>query len=322
VGRKFSLRAKSLQQEAEIMEQMNELEFASKGVLCRAWSLKPGSDALKTASGVPCVVMAHGFGGTRNAGLEPYARQFAAEGMHALLFDYRHFGASEGEPSQLLSIRRQLDDWAAAVDFARTLHGVDPDRIALFGTSFSGGHVVEVALRDGRVGAVVAQCPMMDGLAALKNLLGYAGMVPLLQLTWVGIRDVLYRTLGLGPVMVPIVAPPGNLAAMSAPDAEPGYMAIAPPEFRNEVCAGIALSVGMYRPGLKTDRLPCPILIQICEKDSVAPPEAAEAAALRAGSRASVKRYPVGHFDIYVGESFERSVSDQIAFLTDTLRFH
>jgi pimeloyl-ACP methyl ester carboxylesterase len=313
------LPGKRLQREGKTMTQLSDLEFTSKGVRCSAWSLKPGSDALKSWEGVPCVVMAHGFGGTRDAGLEPYARRFAAEGMHVLLFDYRHFGASEGEPRQLLSIGRQLDDWTAAADFARTVQGVDPNRIALFGTSFSGGHVVEAAVRDGKVRALVSQCPMMDGLAALKNLFGYAGVGPLLRLTWTGIRDVVYRALGMGPVMVPIVSQPGKVAAMSAPDAESGYMAIAPPNFRNEVCAGIALNVGMYRPGLKADRLPCPILIQICDKDSVAPAEAAEAAAQRAGDRARVKHYPIGHFDIYVGENFERSVSDQVDFLKSAL---
>lgn len=300
--------------------QTGEMEFTSNGVTCRALYLDPETDALKGRNGVPCVVMAHGFGGTRDAGLEPYARRFAAAGMHVLVFDYRHFGVSDGKPRQLLSIRRQLNDWTAAIAFARTLEGVDPERIALFGTSFSGGHVVVVAARDGRVAAAVSQCPMMDGLVALRNLLSYAGVWTMLRLTWAGLRDLVRSLAGLDPLMLPIVAPPGNLAAMSTPDAEPGFKAIVPPDFRNEVCARIALNIGMYRPGLKADQLSCPILIQICEKDSVAPPEAAEAAARLAGDRAVVIRYPIGHFDIYVGEGFGRSISDQIRFLTSTLK--
>jgi pimeloyl-ACP methyl ester carboxylesterase len=264
--------------------------------------------------------MAHGFGGTINAGLEPYAHRFAEAGIHALIFDYRHFGTSDGHPRQLLSIRRQLEDWMAAVAFARTLDNVDGDRIALFGSSFSGGHVVEVAVRDGATKAVVSQCPMMDGLAALRNLLAYAGPGPLLALTWRGISDLVLSMVGVGPRMLPIVGMPGTLAAMSTPDATPGFEAIAPPDWRNEVCARIALSVGIYRPGRKAALLRCPILIQICEKDSVAPAEAAEKAAKRAGHLSEVRRYPIGHFDIYVGEDFERSVADQIRFLTGVLK--
>ena len=98
----------------------------------------------------PCVVLAHGFGGTVDSGLMPYAERFAAAGLDALAFDYRHFGASAGEPRQLVSVPRQLEDYAAAIAFARGLDGVDPDRIVVWGTSFSGGHVVEVAVADGR----------------------------------------------------------------------------------------------------------------------------------------------------------------------------
>jgi pimeloyl-ACP methyl ester carboxylesterase len=280
----------------------------------------PATTALASAAGSPCVVMAHGFGGTRDAGLMPYAERFAAAGLHVFLFDYRFFGASSGEPRQLLSIKYQHQDYAAALARARDLEGVDPDRIALFGTSFSGGHVVEVAVHDGRVAAVVSQCPMMDGWVALKNLVGYAGVGPGLKVVWHALRDSLRGLFGREPHRIPIVGPPGSLAAMTTPDAEPGYMALAPPDYRNEVCARIGLKVGSYRPGKKAGKLPCPILIQICEKDSVAPATAAEAAAKRAGKRAEVRRYPIGHFDIYVGEHFERSVEDQVDFLTRHLK--
>ena len=116
--------------------------FTSGNVTCRAWLYTP-ADADGAA-----IVMAHGLGGTRDAGLEPFAERFADNGYTVLLFDYRHFGASDGEPRQLLSIKRQLADWKAAVAHARGLPGVDPDRIGLWGTSFSGGHVLTTATQD------------------------------------------------------------------------------------------------------------------------------------------------------------------------------
>ena len=128
-------------------------------------------DAFADAQGRrPCVVLAHGFAGTVDSGLLPYAERFAAAGLDALAFDYRHFGASGGEPRQLVSVPRQLEDYAAAIAFARTLPDVDPARIAVWGTSFSGGHVVEVAVADGRVAAAIAQTPAMDGRATLLNV--------------------------------------------------------------------------------------------------------------------------------------------------------
>jgi uncharacterized protein len=291
------------------------LEFRSGGVLCRGVLFCPAAAA---APG-PCVVAAHGFGGTVDAGLQPFAERFAEAGFRVLAFDYRHFGRSDGEPRQLVSIRRQLADYAAAIAHARNLPGVDPARIALFGTSFSAGHVVRAAVSDGRVAAVVAQSPMMDGPATLAQMVRYAGPGIAVRIAWHGLRDLVHAATGREPHRVPIVGAPGSLAAMTTPDAEPGFRAITPPGWRNEVCARIGLAMAFYRPGRCAARLPCPILIQICARDGVAPTEAAEAAARRASPRATVVRYDTGHFDLYVGKPFERSVTDQLAFLKETL---
>ena len=295
---------------------MTEVAFQSGGERIAAVHLQGEGDAFADAGGNrPCVVLAHGFGGTVDSGLMPYAERFAAAGIDALAFDYRYFGNSGGEPRQLVSVSSQLEDYAAAIDFARGLAGVDEERIAVWGTSFSGGHVVEAAVADGRVAAAIAQTPAMDGRAALFNVARYAGIGALNRMTLAGLRDALGALRGRPPVMVPVVGPPGSPAAMSTPDAEPGYRAITGPSWRNEVPARFALTLSFYRPGLKADRLPCPILVQVADRDGIAPPQAAQDAAWLATGRAEVRTYPLGHFDIYVGEGFERSVSDQLFFL-------
>lgn len=296
--------------------QTAETRFLSAGTVCRAALHLPASDALTVNSQAPCVVMAHGFGAVRQAGLEPFAERFAQAGMYVLVFDYRHFGTSDGEPRQLLSVKRQLQDWCAAIRFARTLDGVDPNRVALWGCSFSGGHVVEAAVADGGVAALVSLCPMMDGLSATRNFSHYAGAKQLLRITGMGALDMAQSVTRRGNRTVPIVAPPDELAALSTPDAARGYDRITPAGVPNEVCARFALTLALYRPGLKTRKLRCPILIQLCTRDDLAPPRSAEAAAKRAGPRAEVKRYPGKHFDVYVGELFERAVADQAAFLS------
>ncbi|HTX60663.1 MAG TPA: alpha/beta hydrolase [Verrucomicrobiae bacterium] len=296
---------------------MSAVEFASGGERIAAVHLAGEGGAFAGARGTrPCVVLAHGFAGTVDSGIEPYAERFAAAGLDALAFDYRHFGASAGEPRQLVSVPRQLEDYAAAIAYARGLQGVDPERIVLWGTSFSGGHVVEAAVSDGRVAAVIAQSPAMDGLATMLNAYRYAGAAILARFTLDAIRDALGALQGRPPLLLPVVGAPGTLAAMSTPDAEPGYRAIAGPSWRNEFAARYGLTAARYRPGRKADRLPCPMLVQIADRDSVAPPAAAQDAAWRATGRAEVRTYPVGHFDVYVGDAFERSVSDQLHFLT------
>jgi fermentation-respiration switch protein FrsA (DUF1100 family) len=302
---------------------VSTVEFDSGGVRCAGVRLAGEGEAFVGEDGRrPCVVLANGFGATVDSGLEPYVARFAAAGVDAIAFDYRHFGASDGEPRQLLSIPRQLEDYAAAIAFARSLDGVDPNRIVVWGSSYSGGHVVPVAVADGRVAAVIAQIPAMDGLASLVNIAHYAGPLHLARLTLAGLRDVVGSLRGRPPVMVAVVGSPGSVAAMTAPDSEAGYRSIAGPTWRNEVAARVVLRTGAYRPGLQADRLPCPMLVQIADRDTVAPAKAAQDAAWRATGRAEVRTYPIGHFDIYTGEPFERAIADQLHFLRRHLGAH
>ncbi|HEY6385576.1 MAG TPA: alpha/beta fold hydrolase [Candidatus Acidoferrum sp.] len=285
---------------------------------CRAWLCPPESEAMRNERGAPALVMAQGTSGVREQ-LKHYMPRFTAAGMYVLLFDYRHFGDSDGQPRQLLSIRRQLQDYAAALKFVRKVPGVDPDRVAVWGSSLAGGHVVEVAVRDGHVAAVVSQNPAMDNLATVRSIVEYAGLGHVLRLVGLGIVDVSRSLVGMSPKLVAAGAAPGELGMMTTQDTLPGLKRLEGRGWRNELCARISLTVGLHRPGLKAHRLPCPILIGICDKDSVAVPAAAEATARRAGKCATVKHYPIGHFDIYLGEWFERAVADQVDFLRDTL---
>lgn len=289
-----------------------EIEFGSRGEVCRAWRYAPATTG--SSGRRPCVVMAHGFGATRDASIAPYAERFANAGMHVLVFDYRHFGASDGDPRQVVSVRRQLQDYSAAIAFARSLPGVDPARIAAWGTSFSGGHALVTAATVRGVAAAVCQCPMMDGFAAVRRILQYAGPWQLLRLSSHGLWDLVLAAFARAH-FIPTVGPPGTLAVMSSPDADAGYRALAPEDFRFEVAARIALSVAAYRPVKFTERVRCPVLVQVCTQDSVAPPEAAERVISRLGPLAEARRYPIGHFEPYFGVHFERSVADQVEFL-------
>jgi dienelactone hydrolase len=291
-----------------------EVDFRSQDSLCRGWLYRPTG-----AENIPCIVMAHGLGGTRELGLAAYAERFVAAGYAVLVFDYRGFGSSDGMPRQLVSVRRQLRDWQAAIDFARRLSFVDPQSIALWGSSFSGGHVLRVAVDDGRVRAVSAQCPMMDGLASSLGVVRYGGLLYALRLVAHGLWDLLVSLAGRDH-LIPLAARPGEVAAMSTTDALPGLRALSSRSFNNTVSARIAVTLAAYRPGRVARKMPCPILIQICEHDTVAPPSAAEAAARRAGALATVVRYEMGHFDPYVGVGFDRSVRDQLAFFDRHLR--
>jgi uncharacterized protein len=288
-----------------------DVAFPSAGDECRGWLFMPEAER------PPLVILGPGLGATREFGLEPYARRFADAGIAALAFTYRHFGDSGGQPRQLLDIDRQLADWAAAIAYARRLEGIDGERIALWGTSFGGGHVIEAAARDGAVAAVVSQCPFTDGLAGVRA----ASPRSLARAVVPAIRDEVARVRSKPPVLIPLVGPHGSAALMTSPDSEPGYRALIPPgvDFENGVSARFINRVGLYRPGRSARKVAAPILFCICDEDAVAPP----AAALRyaaAAPRGEVKRYSAGHFDIYRGDPFEQAVRDQTEFLVRHLK--
>ena len=156
--------------------------------------------------------MAHGFSATRRDGLEPYAERFADAGFGVLLFDYRGFGESGGEPRQVIDIRGQQEDYRAAIRAAARVPWVDASRIALFGSSFSGGHVVTVASGDAQIAAVIAQAPFADGIAQLR-------ITPPLtsaRMTFDALRDAAGAALGRPPVTIPAAGAPGTYAVMTA----------------------------------------------------------------------------------------------------------
>ncbi|MDP8943587.1 MAG: alpha/beta hydrolase [Actinomycetota bacterium] len=284
-----------------------DVSFPSGQDRCAAWLYRPAGEGP-----APCVVMGGGFGGVREMRLDAYAERFAAAGLAALVFDYRHWGASQGEPRQLVDIRRQLADWRAAIACARALDGVDPGRVALWGTSFGGGHVIDTAAEDPAVAAAVAQCPFVDGRDTLR-VLGAWGLVRGLPAI---LRDELRARRRRPPFYRPISGPPGALAALTTPDAEEGIRSLVPPgaPWRNAHTPRVGLRVGRYRPGRAAPRVRSPLLLCICEHDLLTPAERATRVA-RSAPRGEARLYPIGHFEIYFGEWFERAVSDQIEFL-------
>ena len=245
-------------------EQREDVWFNSGRDRVSAWLYRPVSNG-----DAPLLVMAHGLGAVRTMRLDAYAERFCAAGYACLVFDYRNFGDSEGAPRQLLDIRMQLQDWTVAVAYARTLAGIDHHRIGLWGTSFSGGHVIATAARVPGIAAVVSQCPFTDSVASLGT------WSPLLsaRVTALAVRDLISARLGGPPVMVPTAGNPGEVALMTAPDAYPGYLKLVPDGMvlRNEVAARIGVKILPYRPGRLASRITCPILFCVCETDSVAP---------------------------------------------------
>ncbi len=115
--------------------------------------------------------------------LEPFARRFAQAGIAALVFDYRYLGASGGEPRQRIHPRDQIEDYRSALTWLSLQPEIDADRLGVWGTSFSGGHVLHVAAHDPRVKAVVSQVGAMDLNQTIRFLAGPEMFAALEQMT-------------------------------------------------------------------------------------------------------------------------------------------
>lgn len=232
-------------------------------------------------------------------------------GYTCLAFDYRNFGGSTGKPRGLISVPLQLEDFHAAIAYVRSLPEVDADSIAVMGSSFGGGNVIQVASQDPTIKATISQCPFTHGLRSGLKL----GILPTPFILARALRDWFWSSTD-NPVTISLVGNPGEVALMNAPDAMEGYKALVPKGHQAElnVPARAALSIPFQFPGSKASQVKSPILFAICKNDSVAPAGATESYA-KTAPQATIKYYDCGHFDIYNGKWFEMATKDYVSFL-------
>lgn len=291
------------------MTEREKVRFISGGDECAAWYY-PGT-------GGTCVIMCGGFAVTKEPGTDRFARRFQEAGLGVLAFDPRRLGESGGTPRQVVRIKDELADWRAAIDFAGTLPGVDPDRIALWGFSLSGGHVLRLAARDARVAAVIAQTPNADGAKAVRAAAKFQKPSLLLRLAALGVADAVLGLAGRPPMLVPLVAPRGTLATLSTPDAVATPEALDPDgeyaDWQQAVAARSTFALGFYRPGRAASKIRCPLLVVVAEQDQTALPGPAIEVARRAPG-AELFRVPGGHYAPFL-DSHDRVVEAEVAFL-------
>ncbi|MGA5545745.1 alpha/beta hydrolase [Mycobacterium sp. NPDC051198] len=295
-----------------------ELTFHSAGDRCSAWHFEGAGDGFAGPEGRPVVVMAHGFGGTKDSGLQPFAERFSAAGLDVAAFDYRGFGASEGQPRQSVSVERQMADYGAAIAAAQRLPGVDRRRVVLWGSSFSGSHVLRVAAQCADVAAVIGMTPLTSGLAASRAAVAHRDVASALRWTVAGVKSRVAVAAGRQPTLMPLAAKPGEAGALALDGAYESYRAIAGPTWRNEVDSAIGMELVQIRTGAAAKALKCPVLIQIADFDRFVPANSVMKTAVQA--RAQVHHYPCDHFDVWPGHDwFDTAAEDQLMFLTRTL---
>ena len=293
----------------------SDADFTSNGTRCAAWLYRPGA-----TESPPVVVMAHGFGGERDWRLPAFAERFAARGMAVLLFDYRRFGDSDGHPRNLITPKGHVNDWLAAIRHVRQLDSVDANRLALWGTSFSGGHVLAAAARDGDVSALVMQAPFTDGLRTVVELNREGGGVEgyLQKAVSAALRDVARKLTRRSPYYVPLVGDPDEFAVLNRPGTRNGFEQLSGGEWDNRCPGRILLTVLGYRPIKHADDIDCPALVVGLEQDNIIPDATIDQLVERLDD-VEKATYPFDHWDVYSGDTFEVVADRQARFLSDHL---
>ncbi|KAF1827028.1 dienelactone hydrolase [Dissoconium aciculare CBS 342.82] len=262
----------------------------------------------------PVVIIAHGLGGLQTSRLQPYAERFSAIGYHAITFDYRYWGQSQGYPRNIIDVKSQQEDYSAAADYVGNLTGADPSRVVLWGTSLSGGHVLELGARLPKLAAVIAQVPHVNGLATVGQL----PPASLPGLIAAGLSDSGRALTNSTPLYVPTANRTGEFGALTQAGAYEGYQFIQanPPAPGNVFPARFVLQLPTFSPDTTAYKSTHPTFIGIGLTDNVVSPNATLALSRRFKT-ATVRNYTLaGHFDIYPTKPYyEQNVADQIAFL-------
>lgn len=282
-----------------------DVEFDAEGTTLRGW-FYPAEGSAGTA---PVIVMAHGLSAVKEMYLDDYAAAFSAAGLGVLVFDNRNFGASDGEPRQEIDPVAQTRDYRHAITYATSLPEVDRSRIGVWGSSYSGAHVLVLGAIDSRVKAVVSQVPLVSGYENIRSLVrsdfigGFEDMFD-------ADREARFR--GEEPVRVPAVnEDPLGPAAMPTPDSYRWFTEtheLRAPSWRNEITLRSVEMLREYEPGTHVHRIaPKPLLMLVAENDVLTPTELALATYQNAREPKKLVILPGGHFDAYT-KGFDASM--------------
>ena len=274
------------------------------------------------AQPAPCVILSNGFCGTKDAVLEEYALAFVRIGVAAITYDYRHFGESGGEPRQLFNGIKQMEDFKAVIGYARACKSIDESKIILWSTSAAGRYGIMIAAEDEKIAGIISQCPSLDHGKDDKLILKREGIGYFLKIFMHAQRDKGRSRFGLSPHFIPAVGRPGSFALLNAPGAFEGYERLmsGSEHFMNKICGRSMLMAQGPDVMKAAQNVKCPVLIIVCEKDTTVSPDSHKKVTEVLGGKATVIQYPVGHFDIYEGEYFDKSVDAQLKFLNRILQ--
>ncbi|HEX3446190.1 MAG TPA: alpha/beta fold hydrolase [Chthoniobacterales bacterium] len=281
--------------------------FKSRDLNCSGLFYLPDNYSAAEGKKLPAIAMAHGIGTTKEIGLPQYAQRFAGAGFAVLLFDFRNLGESEGTPRAQVFAEEQQEDYRNAITWLQLQPQIDPERIGVWGFSFSGGHVLQVAAFDRRVKCVVAQVPAVSGFLVAQRSntpLELDGISTMLSKD----RRQRYET---GEVnYLPLVAPPEQPCFFPSSEEAREFFEAAQVasegRFENRITFESLERLRYFEPAVRIDAIsPTPLRMILAKKDSLVPTDIALAAYARAHEPKSLVFLEGGHLGKSEGDDFE-----------------
>ena len=284
----------------------HDVTFPSEGLNCAGWLYVP--DDLKSGERRPTIVMAHGFSAVKEMYLDKFAEVFVAAGFVTLVFDYRNQGASEGTARGRIIPAEQHEDYRNAITWVSLRPEVDASRIGVWGSSYSGAHVLHLAAFDKRIKAAVAQVPLINGWQNAQRLMRadiFAQFIEALA------QDRVQRYTEGTVITIPVVAPEGQPCALPTPDSYEWFTTTGQtraPNWRNEVSLESMEKFLEYNPAANIHLIsPTPLLLVVADHDTLTPTDLAVAAYERALEPKSLVLVKGPHFGAYTEPGFSQS---------------
>ena len=278
------------------------IRFMSRGVRCAGWLYVP--DNLPANRKAPTIVMAHGFSGVKEAFLPNFAERFVEAGFVTMLFDYRYLGESEGEPRCQIIWYEQIEDFRNAISWISEQPEVDANRIGIWGTSYSGAHVLFVGAYDRRVKAVVSQ--VQGGIDFWDILYHVQGSEALNQFYDFMAQGRIARYKSDTVNYIKVIAPPGEPQALGDAESYEFFENVASkiaPNWKNQVTIESLEKMLEYNVSVVLPRIaPTPVLMVLAEKDTLIPIDMAKQGYERLREPKGICLVDCGHFDLYYRE--------------------
>jgi len=215
----------------------------------------------------------------------------------------------------------QLEDWESAIQFVsvQLKENFDRYRIGLWGSSFSGGHVIVTAANSrfkDRIKAVVSQVPYLKSTDKLiASLYSVDAFVNVGKLTFYSLVDKLRALMGISRYYIPICGTTNDLAVLYTPSSMQ-YLDLVPKKPRagweNKCPASIVIDLVFYSPSAYASEVSVPTLVVYATQDDLCPADAARAL-IDTMPHVTFKELNAGHFAPYE-EKFEETVRSELEF--------